>query len=171
MLDLTCDQCNQSFSRYRGYQGKLTFCSRDCYLDWQREHRRGISYVDGRVMIRRPDHPAARATDYIARSRIIMEDIIGRYLGPDEVVHHINGNKTDDHPENLMVLSRSDHQRLHMAARRPQHCPQGHPYTPENTYVYEYHGRTFRHCKTCIRLRNRASYKSTPKEAPIEDEQ
>jgi hypothetical protein len=30
-----------------------------------------------------------------------------------EDVHHINGNKTDNRPENLMPMSRAEHARLH----------------------------------------------------------
>ena len=34
------------------------------------------------------------------------------------------------------------------------HCPQGHEYTPENTYVeHDYKGRIGRHCKICMRER------------------
>jgi Recombination endonuclease VII len=36
-------------------------------------------------------------------------------------------------------------------ARLKTRCPQGHPYTEENSYVYE----NARHCKTCLRLRAR----------------
>lgn len=35
------------------------------------------------------------------------------------------------------------------------HCPQGHPYIPENTYLRERGGRE---CRACIRVRNRAAY-------------
>lgn len=48
---------------------------------------------------------------------LIMEQIIGRKLNPDEQVHHINGEKLDNRPENLMVLTNSEHQKLHNKSR------------------------------------------------------
>lgn len=37
------------------------------------------------------------------------------------------------------------------------HCPQGHPYTPENTYYYinPESGKSFRTCRICRRARER----------------
>jgi transposase len=45
--------------------------------------------------------------------RFLMEQKLGRKLTFDEVVHHINGNKHDNRVENLQVLSRGDHLRIH----------------------------------------------------------
>ncbi|HXJ92657.1 MAG TPA: HNH endonuclease [Terriglobia bacterium] len=42
-----------------------------------------------------------------------MEGYLKRELAPDEIVHHINGDRSDDRLENLEVLSKSDHTRLH----------------------------------------------------------
>jgi hypothetical protein len=44
-----------------------------------------------------------------------MEDKIGRSLGRLEFVHHINGDPDDDRPENLALMSPSEHSRLHRA--------------------------------------------------------
>jgi hypothetical protein len=55
----------------------------------------------------------------IRESRLVMERTLGRGLSPQEQVHHINGDKLDNRPENLMVLPNSEHQKLHNA-RRPR---------------------------------------------------
>jgi uncharacterized protein (DUF1330 family) len=68
----------------------------------------------GRVAVYVPDHPKANNRGYVLRARYVMEQYLGRYLTSDEEVHHINGNKTDDRIENLVVLSKSDHAKLHI---------------------------------------------------------
>lgn len=45
--------------------------------------------------------------------RTIIENAIGRELTKDEIVHHIDGNKLNNELNNLVVLSRSDHVKLH----------------------------------------------------------
>ena len=44
----------------------------------------------------------------------VMEEILGRKLAKDEVVHHLDGNKLNNDPSNLQVMTRAEHSRLHM---------------------------------------------------------
>lgn len=45
--------------------------------------------------------------------RIIAEQKLGRALSKGEVVHHIDGNSRNNHPDNLQVMSQSEHVKLH----------------------------------------------------------
>lgn len=45
--------------------------------------------------------------------RLIMEKRAGRKLSADEHVHHIDGNKLNNKTSNLIILTASDHHRIH----------------------------------------------------------
>lgn len=45
--------------------------------------------------------------------RVVAEEKLGRELNSDEVVHHKNGDKSDNRWENLNVVHVQDHQRIH----------------------------------------------------------
>lgn len=49
--------------------------------------------------------------------RLVMEENIGHTLSPNELVHHINGDKTDNRIENLKIMTRSEHMKLHWSER------------------------------------------------------
>lgn len=49
---------------------------------------------------------------------VLIEQRIGRRLLPDEVVHHIDGDRQNNHIDNLALLTRSGHSRLHRREER-----------------------------------------------------
>ena len=59
-------------------------------------------------------HPKADMNGRVREHIIVAEKTLGRYLIDGEVVHHINGKKDDNRPENLLViLNQSEHLKLH----------------------------------------------------------
>lgn len=67
----------------------------------------------GYVLLRRPGHPDADVRGYVYEHRLIAEIMLGRRLGPDEVVHHVNHDRADNRYENLRVLTRAEHAAEH----------------------------------------------------------
>jgi hypothetical protein len=79
-------------------------------------------HSDGYILVYFPNHPAADRNGFVLEHRVVMENYLGRYLRSDEIVHHINQDKTDNRIENLMLLTRSQHARLHQILKGVNHC-------------------------------------------------
>ena len=63
----------------------------------------------GYIYLWRPDHPKANCKGYVAEHRLVMQEVVGRPLESCEEVHHRNGIKYDNRPENLDIVLRNMH--------------------------------------------------------------
>ncbi len=62
----------------------------------------------GYILIKIAEH------QWVKEEWLVAEKMIGRKLYRDEIVHHINGNKNDNRPENLKVMTAGEHKKLHL---------------------------------------------------------
>lgn len=113
----TCPECGQRFLTSVFHQKRHVYCSKACggrahhkanpgkfvrekSSRWKGGTRRS---PHGYVMRLAPDHPsiAGTARRYVLEHRLVMEQMLGRFLEPNEHVHHKNGIRDDNRPENL----------------------------------------------------------------------
>jgi len=79
----------------------------------------GTKKTNGYISILSSDHPYATTQGYVLAHRLVMEAHLGRVLLPTEVVHHINGIKTDNRIENLMLFAcNGKHLEYHQERKR-----------------------------------------------------
>lgn len=131
-----CATCGEEFfvrpsddakNARRGH-GPRRFCSQKCQSESYRgagnPKWRGGQFENGQGYTYRycPDHPFATKDGYVMEHRLVMEAVVGRYLTPEEQVHHRNGLKSDNRPENLELMpSVVEHRKAH-ADYQPDTC-------------------------------------------------
>jgi len=123
--EVICNNCGKRFlvSPYKIKISKTKFCSRVCFhshlKDWLQGKRHpqwkgGRTYdSDGYVCIKMRNHPNCNKQGYIREHRLVIEEKLGRYLLPTEIIHHLNGDKQDNRPENVIITTRSKHINIH----------------------------------------------------------
>jgi len=98
-----CKYCGKSFPMFHSEQ----YCSRECAYKAMSERPsynwKGGKQVNthGYISLYRPDHLAADKAGYVLEHRVVMEEMLGRSLAKGEQVHHKNGDRADNRPENL----------------------------------------------------------------------
>jgi len=90
-----------------------------------------VTNVRGYVLVRQPGHPDAHCNGYIYEHRLVAEAVLGRRLLPGEQVHHRNGNRSDNRPENLEIAPTQAHHQIHHRQREDLK----HPDAPNLTVV------------------------------------
>jgi hypothetical protein len=82
-------------------------------------YKDGTQIINGYISVTIPEHPHADKKGRVYQHRLVMEEKIGRYLLPEEVVHHIDEDKQNNHPDNLMLFDNdAEHHRHHGMIRR-----------------------------------------------------
>lgn len=124
-----CPQCSKriGYKRNRKRSEKV-FCSSECFHLSRRKYLnipdclesadRKIDKNLGYVRLYCPMHPESNTWGYVYEHRVIAEKTVGRRLNKNEIVHHKNGIRWDNRPENLEVMDKRDHGRLR--GQRPE---------------------------------------------------
>lgn len=128
-VQFACKHCGTMVIAYRSpsslAKAQPKFCSLECLGEAQKgEANPAFSGgrhlgANGYIYSLAPDHPRANVRGYVLEHRLVAEHSLGRLLTECEVVHHIDGNRLNNSPDNLHVFaSQSEHSKHHVAERR-----------------------------------------------------
>lgn len=109
-IELYCLICDTRFT-VQPYRAKTAkFCSAKC-----RQRGNGILNREKISNTLRLRGQGKTYIKFLGRHlhRRVAEQKLGRPLAPNEIVHHINGNKRDNCPENLEITTQSKHVEKH----------------------------------------------------------
>ncbi|MDA3909018.1 MAG: HNH endonuclease, partial [Sulfurimonas sp.] len=120
-----CENCSKEFETYKSpSRDTPKFCSLKCIGEAQKgennpAYNGGKYECNGYYAIFMPSHPNRSEKNIVLEHRFVMECKIGIYLTSDEVVHHIDFNKLNNEPDNLMLFpNQSEHIKFHIELKK-----------------------------------------------------
>jgi hypothetical protein len=121
-----------------------------------------------------PEHPNATINGYVLEHRIVIENTLNRLLTPEEIVHHKDGERKNNRPENLEVMTRVTHGRHHQANVGKQmvrlRCPEcERVFVVEKRQSYLQKGTQWTSCSKACRGKFAGRLAQTGKTREVED--
>ena len=124
----TCDYCGKSFKKQSWEVRERNFCCREHFRHFASERMTQMNVdmnptrmtPETREKLRKAHLDTGEGRTYAKEysrhaHRVVMERKLGRTLKPGEIVHHIDGDKRNNDPDNLMLFpSVAEHSRYHM---------------------------------------------------------
>ena len=121
-VQTTCERCGKEFRTYpsRLKRGEDRFCSRECGNAARGRAREDNPNWRGGRFVRSDGYVSVRVDGRdVLEHRHVMAGVLGRALRPDEHVHHLNHDRSDNRPENLVVLDVVAHGHEHAGQPDP----------------------------------------------------
>lgn len=101
-----CQQCGNEF-----YTTRNKFCSRECAIKYKKDHYNHKIYMENEYLVGYEKGYNKKGNYKLHRKKI--EDLIGRRLTSNEIVHHKDENKLNNNIDNLQIMTRGEHSRYH----------------------------------------------------------
>lgn len=116
-----CYFCKKEFIDWEANRPcKRVFCSRKCKGSFMKTQtgQQAIHWKNARTNHNGGYFIITRECKPQLEHRFVMEEFLGRKLSKNEHIHHLNGNKKDNKLENLILLTNSEHKRLHLMGNK-----------------------------------------------------
>lgn len=121
-ITVKCEECGKTVtmppSQFR--KSKHHFCSRQCHMKQMNRELNPTRMTEEvkekcrQTQLNRGEGRAYQKCHGRHTHRVVAEQMLGRPLQKGEVVHHIDGNKRNNDPSNLMVFkSQAEHVKYH----------------------------------------------------------
>lgn len=92
---------------------------------------------NGYITILMPEHPRVDSAGYVREHILIVEKTLGKPLPLNAIVHHVDGNPTNNNPSNLVICQdNAYHHFLHQRMRALKIC--GHVNWRKCGYCHQY---------------------------------